>query len=299
MGFDNILNGTELQQRAARVLNSNLGYHRVDVAALLAGGTWALYIVGTLTKARGLRVTIYAAAAVTFLALNLTGGRAGLVACVVVGVVLSLMRWRRLLIIAPVIALLTLLAIPAVQQRITEGFSEESFEHGMISAGVDTVTESGRDLYAITSGRALVWPYVVRKIEERPFVGFGQKAMLREGVAIELIHDFGPAVAFAHPHNAYLELLVDSGIIGILPVIALFALLLALSLRMFTKSTSPVAIATGGICLAFVLAQLTASVGAQSFYPRQSSALMWWTIALMLRTYFAPYEQRSPKPLTP
>jgi hypothetical protein len=42
-------------------------------------------------------------------------------------------------------------------------------------------------------------------------------------------------------------------------------------------------VAAGGACLALILALLVASVGSQTFYPREGAVGLWCVIGLMLR----------------
>jgi hypothetical protein len=55
--------------------------------------------------------------------------------------------------------------------------------------------------------------------------------------------------------------------------------------KMFRDRDSPKIVAAGGVCLAVTGAHLIASVGAQSFYPKTGSVLMWCTIGLMYAVY--------------
>ena len=64
----------------------------------------------------------------------------------------------------------------------------------------------------MTAGRSLAWPLIIEKIRERPWEGYGRQAMLRTGVATYLYETLGEI--FPHPHNAYLEIVFDNGIIG-------------------------------------------------------------------------------------
>jgi O-antigen ligase len=285
MPLGNLLDGTSLQQRANRVLGKNIGYHRVDLAALLAGATWMFYAMMHFANRKLLSFGLLAATGLSFLALLLTGGRAGLVACAAVGFFLSLKLWRKMLIIGPFVLLIALLAIPAVQERVLEGFTEDSHEVGIAEMGVNTVDEHGRDLYAITSGRVVVWPFVVEKFKEQPLIGFGQKAMLREGVSTEIIGVFGPGVAFGHPHNAYLELLIDTGMLGAFPILLFFAWLIRKVWPYCDRRSSGLTSLVAIVCFAFVASQLVASIGSQSFYPREGVVLMWSSIGLFLSSY--------------
>ena len=51
----------------------------------------------------------------------------------------------------------------------------------------------------------------------------------------------------------------------------------------FMDDTDVVYVAIGGMCLSLVLAFLIASMGSQTFYPREGAVGMWCAIGLMLR----------------
>jgi O-antigen ligase len=139
----------------------------------------------------------------------------------------------------------------------------------------------GPDAYTITAGRTLIWPYVVAKIKEAPAFGYGREAMKRTGLADFLLHEMGEV--FPHPHNAYLQWLLDNGLVGFLLVMPFYVLMIALSFSLFRDSRSPVFVAAGGAALALLLALLIGSMGSQTFYPREGAVGMWAAFGLMLR----------------
>ena len=107
--------------------------------------------------------------------------------------------------------------------------------------------------------------------------------MRRIGISEYLFQELGES--FPHPHNAYLQLLLDNGVIGAIPILIFYFLLVKYSMSLFKDSRSPIFVGIGGICLSLVLAFLAASLGSQSFYPREGSVGMWCAIGLMLRVY--------------
>jgi O-antigen ligase len=122
---------------------------------------------------------------------------------------------------------------------------------------------------------------VIDKIQERPTWGFGRQAMVRVGLVNFLWAHYRES--FPHPHNAYLEMLLDNGIVGFLLVIPFYLVMLFYAVRLFLDRRSPLASAVGGVTLALVLALLVASLGSQTFYPREGAVGMWAAIGLMLR----------------
>jgi O-antigen ligase len=262
------VSGSSLSLRASKILLNEVGYHRVNLSMMLAGASWAILAAQILVQRRAYRLFITAAALAAMYAQALTGGRMGYVTFAAVGLVLCLFRWRRYLLVMPVVVLLVGSILPGVWERMLSGFGDETV-----------------DEYAVTSGRNIAWPYVMAKIEEEPMVGFGRLAMTRTGLAAFILAKEGEE--FPHPHNAYLEMLLDNGWVGLLLVIPFYLVVLARSLSLFARSAIPLHIVAGGVASALVLAFLIASFGSQTFYPREGSIGMWCAIGLMLRVSVA------------
>jgi O-antigen ligase len=143
--------------------------------------------------------------------------------------------------------------------------------------------DSGLHWYTISSGRTFAWPFVIEKIADRPFAGYGRNAMQRTGVASMLLLDYGES--FPHPHNAYLEWIMDNGFLGAIPVFVLFGVFIRRAKVLFEDDSDHTFVAVGGMCLALTLAFLIAGIGSQTFYPREGAVGMWCAIGLMLRVY--------------
>ena len=276
------VSGDSLSARSLKILMNEVGYHRVNMSAMLAGASWAIFASLPLMKTTRQRVFVAAAGMSVLLAQALTGGRAGYVTCAMVGFILCVVRWRKLLLLAPVGVLGIVLIAPGVVERMFEGFSPETHS---VPTRIERLRggapRSGADSYTITAGRIIIWPYVIDKIVDRPLVGHGRLAMVRTGLAHFLATQLDEG--FAHPHNAYLEMLFDNGLIGFVLVLPFYGVVLWYSFRLFLDSRSPTFVAIGGSALALILALLIASMGSQTFYPREGWVGMWCLIFLMLR----------------
>jgi O-antigen ligase len=270
MPHDTVLSGSELSFRALKIIPNEIGYSRVSMSMLLAGGSWAVLAAVPLMKRMRDRLLVLGAFLAVSYGQALTGGRMGYLTWVAIGLVLGVLRWRRYLLLAPAAAFLVAWLVPGAVERMLEGFNK----------GDDDLQEHGIDEYAVTSGRTVAWPYVVGMIRESPIIGYGQQAMIRTGIAATL---GGQGEAFHHPHNAYLELLLDSGIVGFMLVFPFYVAALAHSGRLFVFADDPMETAVGGAACALVLALLVASFGSQTFYPRPTAVGMWAAIGLALR----------------
>jgi len=258
----------------ARLRQCNrIGYSSCDMSAFLAGASWAMLAAIPLVRKRRHRFLILGAAGITAFGQALTGGRAGYAAWVATGLVLCMVRWRKYLIVAPAVLVLLSVALPGTVERMFEGF-------GRTTVSGQVVT----DEYDVTSGRNVVWPYVIEKILESPVIGHGRLAMQRAGVTARLLAKESGSEAFPHPHNMYLELLLDNGVIGAIPIVLFFLLIITYSGRLFCAA-DPWCSAVGGLTLALVASQLFASFGSQHYYPRESTFGMWAAIFLLLRVH--------------
>jgi len=176
------------------------------------------------------------------------------------------------LLVMPIFVLATATLLPGVRQRVMTGF-------GAIQGNIVI----RRDPYEITAGRTVIWPYVIERIGQAPFVGYGRQAMQRTGLSRFLLEELGEG--FPHPHNMFLELLLDNGIIGVLLVFPFYGLVLARGFSLFRDRTDSLCVATGGVACAIVLSLLAAGIGSQTFYPREGAVGMWATFGILFRVY--------------
>ena len=215
------------------------------------------------------RLTFTGAGLVLILALALTGGRAGYVAWIAVAMILSVLRWKKLVFIFPILVVAIVALVPAARERMLQGFGEESrYDEAAFGDGVN-------DYASITSDRILIWPTVIDSIGDAPMIGYGRHGFFSSGASLR-IREMYPAKGegFPHPHNAYLEFLIDNGIVGTLPALLLFFIILRQSTRLLRDTDFPLYAVAGGVALAFVAGQLVASMGAQSFYPRAGVVIL-------------------------
>lgn len=257
-------------------LDKRVGYHRVDLSAMLAGASWAFFSAITLMRHGWQRAGMLMAGGMCILGMALTGGRAGYLAWFVTGLVFALFRWRKLLIVIPAIVLILLAFIPQIRDRVMVGI-DTTEETGY--------TDSGRevDVKTLTAGRDGIWEFSLEQFRKKPLFGHGRLTILRAGINRQAIEELGES--FGHPHNAYIEQLIDNGIIGLALVLLFFLVIIRKSFSLLREKGNSLHVAIGGVALALVLTQLIASMTAQSFYPRLGVVGMWCAIGLMLRVY--------------
>ncbi len=113
-------------------------------------------------------------------------------------------------------------------------------------------------------------------------IGHGRLAMNRIGLTQFLGDTYGASEAFPHPHNMYLQTLLDNGILGSIPIFLFWGAMLFYSAKLF-RSPNRLYAAVGGLSLALMLAQLFAGIGSQYFYPTESTLTVWAAMLLALR----------------
>ena len=274
------LSDATVLESARLSLDRSMAYTSVSISAMLAGASWATLAALPLVRKKKHQVLLVAVAGSVVLGQALTGTRAGVIAWGGTGLVMCLLKWRRYLIFAPIVVVLLPVLFPAAAERMFRGLGE-----------TDAAGEAAVDAYKASSGRLVVWPYVIDKIGESPLIGYGRMAMQRTGLQREICDtELGGVTDFAHPHNMYLETLLDNGIIGSLPILLFFGIVLVYSTRLF-KSENRLYSAVGGMALALTLTQLLAGITAQYFYPISATMMMWAAMFLMLRVHVQ--EQRT------
>jgi O-antigen ligase len=273
MPITELADGASLEQRAVRVLDREIGYYRSDLAVLLAGASWAVYSLRALYQSRIIKLIILGSAMACALAVALTGGRIGMVAWLVVALLVALFKYRKFILIGPIIVLLIVSNIPAVYERFTQGVGE----------GEDAVNISSVDQSSMTSGRSEIWPHVIQEIADNALFGAGRRGMQNSGLSLNLGYEYG--LPFPHPHNAYLEFMLDNGILLSLLVFLLFFRFVKYSASHFLVSQDKLTNVVGGFAFSFLVAHMIGSLGSQTFYPRQSFVSIMCVCALVLRLY--------------
>ena len=293
--FPGLIGADDLASRALRVLDRDLGYHRVNLAAITASCAWAFLAAQPILKTRFRAVIAYGGFGLCTLAMIATGGRMGMLSWVAAAIVFGFLRWRKILILGPILGILAILVIPGLQERVFQGFSGDSGDNEeqiQRRAAMGAIDEEGRDRYSITSGRIVVWPMVFEKAMEKPIIGHGQIAMTRTGIVARL-HTELRITSFGHPHNAYLQLFIDTGLVGLVIVGMFYWRLFRNSVRAFREPKSQTQYVIASMVIAFFVVNLSASLGSQSFYPKQGATLFWIAIGLAL-AWFTKEEVPAP-----
>ncbi len=240
---------------------------------MMSGVPWAMLTIMPLLKRRKYRFLMLGACVTSLYVLALTGGRSGFIGCAMTYLLLCVLRWRRYLILLPFLVLIAFFTLPGARAKMLYGFTE-----------VDVTGEKTVDSYKATTGRSVIWPYVISKICESPIFGFGREATRRTDLR-ERFRDEDRDVDVAHPHNAYLEVLLDNGLIGFVIIVGLHMVIWVYSVRLFVDRGDPLYTAGGGLALALLTGHLVAFMGGQSFYPEVTDVGLWCAIGVMFRLH--------------
>jgi O-antigen ligase len=202
--------GISLRQLASsesREFFSPLGMHGSELGRLYAAAYALLLFIWAESKSHGFRLVLLVSMGLVVIALVLTFARGAFLAFILINVLF--LFWRRnakTLILFGALAACALLLMPeAVYDRVSTGFG-----HG---------ADSGSD--ALSAGRIEhIWLPLLPEIPRSPIYGHGLGSILwsepmRRGPGAAIL-------AVGHPHNAYLQALLDMGIVGLVLLCAYF-----------------------------------------------------------------------------
>jgi len=247
----------------ARGFLSALGLHANDLGRMYCIAYALLLFTWAQTKGAWPHALLLASMGLAALALLLTFSRGAYVAFALVNLLFLL--WRRnaqVLLLGVPLAVAALLALPeAVFERVGTGF--------------------GGGLNAISAGRIDgLWLPLLPDVLRSPFYGSGLGSILWSDAMRQA--GTGGVIGATHPHNAYLETLLDMGLIGLALVCAYFAHVwrgfralaadpeLSPALRGFFQG------AAAGL-VAFLVSGITDS----SLAPRTEQCFLWLAIGLL------------------
>lgn len=287
MPFGSVGSGDDLSSRASKITQNEIGYNRVTLSMMLAGASWAALAAVPILKQNLHRFVALGVAGMIAFGQVLTGGRTGYLTWIAVGLLLAVLRWRKLILLMPIVLVAIGIGLPSVRERMLQGFG-----------GTEGNFTVGTSSYEMTSGRDIAWPAVIEEIGKAPLIGYGREGMVTTGVRDQLMNDFDES--FPHPHQAYLQLLLDNGLVGFLLVIPFFLYVVRHSLTSVLVRNDPLVCAIGCTAFCLVLALMIGAFGGQTFYPREGSVGMWAAIGLLLRIHANALEaQVTGAPLFP
>ena len=258
----------QLATNESREFLSALGLHANDLGRLYAMAYALLLFTWAQARHPGLRLALLASIALAAVALMLTFSRGAFVGFLVVNALFVL--WRRsakTLVIAVLLAGCALLLLPgAVYERAATGFGSGS--------------------NAISAGRVEgLWLPLLPEILHSPVFGNGLGSILwseamRRGAGVTIL-------PVTHPHNAYLQALLDMGVAGLVLLCAYFAhVWMGFRALSVDAALSPVLRGFYLGAAAGLLSILVSDLTDSSLAPRPEQVYLWLAIGVMygLRT---------------
>jgi len=106
--------------------------------------------------------------------------------------------------------------------------------------------------------------------------------MHRTGLQTALFDQYGSGEAVAHPHNLYLETVLDNGILGSIPIWLFYALVVVYAAGLF-RSRNRLYSAVGGLALALMLTSLIGGLSGQHYFPQEHTLGLWAAVFISLR----------------
>jgi hypothetical protein len=255
--------------------------HPNDLSRDFGACFWVL--VGVISyRGLGSRLRLAALGIAPFLLLALahSHSRAGYLGLACTGLVLALATrsWKAFGFLAA-LACVPLLFVPNVAHRI--------------SSGLDLSGGQQHDVDAITAGRNIIWPAALQGIGESPLVGHGAYGYVMSS-AIE--YSMAAGGGEMHPHNGYLQALLDHGLllgwVRILPMLAV----LSAALHLLRRRHSPELRLAGVAGVAFSTELLVMGVTGQQYGLIENMFLFWCAGALVTAAHRLPDVVPAPVP---
>jgi O-antigen ligase len=253
----------ELARSESRTFLTPLGMHANELGRLYTFAFALLLFTWAERKEQGLKMWLLASMGIVVVALLLTFSRSAFAGLLVVSGLFVLWRLNaKTLIVAAVVTAIALFALPdALYDRATTGF--------------------GEGMNAITAGRIEgLWLPLLPDVMRNPLFGNGIGSILwsgamRTGAGTTII-------ATTHPHNAYLEALLDMGFVGLAVLCAYFIHVLN---RFWRLGKEPAISDTmRGFyqgAAAGLVSMLVMAVVDSSLVPKAEHAFLWLAIGMM------------------
>jgi putative inorganic carbon (hco3(-)) transporter len=147
-------------------------------------------------------------------------------------------RWRRVLLIAPLIGLLGLAILQ--WQGALSGIGERLF-------GGDLTDNSARSLNTL-AGRFELWSRAIYGIQDFPLTGMGMNVFRKVVHVLYPLFTTEPAYDIGHAHNEYLQTALDLGIPGLVAFLATYIVAFAMLVQTWRMAGKGEAVAEASEC---------------------------------------------------
>jgi putative inorganic carbon (hco3(-)) transporter len=233
-----------------------LGYGSNQTAAFLA--QFAVFFWGFthFIKRKKLKIFGYATVAITVFATMYTFSRGGYAAILFAVFVLGLLKDRKLLLLLGVFMLTWAAIVPtAVRQRVTM-----------------TQSTNGQ-LEASAQERVILWTNAEEAFLRSPLVGNGY-ATFQYAEHVDNLSD---------THNWFVKVCVETGILGLIPVLLMLQQMLATSYRLLKRATDPLYRGLGLGLFVAICACMVANCFGDRWTYLEITGLLWVLVAAAIR----------------
>jgi O-antigen ligase len=272
-----------LSNQYGREILGTLGIHANELGFLLSTGiVMFLFVYPTLETLRG-KIFLTILLALASGALMLTFSRGGYL-IFFIGLLLFLASRKKAVYVLSglsIMALVTLILPEAFWERITTGVDDVP----------SSLSAQGTD--ALTAGRVWLWVQLWPSFLDSPIWGSGLDSTTWSDAVKNGIF------TYTHPHNLYLRILLDMGIIGFGLLTYWFVKLMRDLRKVVNNEAVPPQYRSLAMGLRAALwGMLAAGVSNGHFTPHSELAYIWIAIGLLL-PYFASAEQKPGIRATP
>lgn len=256
-----------------RRIDKEIGLHANDMAKVLVLTFWGIVVAHGLWPGRLYKLAAVAGGLMTLLGIALCFSRAGYVTWVGVGLLLGVLRWRKLLLLLPVGLIVVCIAMPSVVERTLTGFDSDG-------------ASNEPDTNEITAGRTgNLWPPTIDAIMASPLIGYGRLGIYRSSAYDGIVDNIGYCPA--SPHNGYLEVMIDHGLIGMIIVLALFGGAGVMGLQLMRSKANPLLLAVGSLAVVHVSGCLINALSGAFLFPDQGMLGTFCALGITLRVWCA------------
>jgi hypothetical protein len=266
--------GMKFRHRISKWTNRNPN----DLARVFAAGFWVLVLAWeTLRRDWRLRAALAFVGAALAVGLGHMHSRGGYVGWFATGVVMvGVARSWRVGAVLAACCIAVMVAAPSITDRLLMGF--------------DTTGGGQSDVEEITAGRNVIWPAAMQGIDRRPIIGYGAYGYVQSD-AFEISMSNGGGEL--HPHNAYLETLLDHGYLLGLARLAPFLYIGWLGYRLSRRRGDPVVRLAGLVGAAWVTCTLTMGVSGQHFGLTENLFTFWCVASVTVAASMLPAPARG------
>jgi O-antigen ligase len=263
-------------------IDKEIGLHANDMAKVLVLTFWGLFATYRCWPRWEYKATAVGCMLVVLLGVGLCFSRAGYITWVGVGFLLACFRWRKLLILGPVALIVICSIMPSVRERLL----------------MDLVGQHGEvDLDAATAGRTEnLWPPVIEQIGQSPVIGYGRLAMFRTPVFDKVMETEG--VVPTSPHNGYLEVMLETGAVGMAITLAVFLGSGLLGFLLMRMRHDALLLAAGALGFIHATGCLITALSGAMLFPDQGMLVTMCAFGITLRAWSMRHQLvcRSPSP---